>query len=268
MTRPVVPSVAFDAIPDELRRQRRWVMWRYIDRDGRWTKIPFQRSGVPARSDDPSTWCGFHEVVGALRFDGIGFVLGDGWAGIDVDGYLGNECNLVENIPGYRELSPGLKGIKVIGRSARIGGEINFKTIPPSFTRWDGARYFTITGQSARGDPRATLTPFLDEWFPRHIATSIKCGWRLAGESSDDDILMAAVANETTGDDFLSLWRGELGAYGNDHSRADLALCGHLAFWTNYDAARIDRLFRLSNLYRDKWDQPSYRRATIGKVLR
>jgi len=41
----------------------------------------------------------------------------------------------------------------------------------------------------------------------------------------------------------------------NDHSRADLALCGMLAFWCGGDPERIDRLFRRSDLMREKWDR-------------
>ena len=38
-------------------------------------------------------------------------------------------------------------------------------------------------------------------------------------------------------------------------SEADIALCNMLAFWTNRDVERIDRLFRASGLMRDKWDR-------------
>ena len=49
-----------------------------------------------------------------------------------------------------------------------------------------------------------------------------------------------------------------------DHSKADIALCQHLAFWTGKDCERIDRLFRLSGLYRGKWeDREAYRQSTI-----
>ncbi|ESP89724.1 hypothetical protein K933_02016 [Candidatus Halobonum tyrrellensis G22] len=33
-----------------------------------------------------------------------------------------------------------------------------------------------------------------------------------------------------------------------------MALCCLLAFWTGGDAMRVDKLFRRSRLYRDKWD--------------
>jgi hypothetical protein len=47
--------------------------------------------------------------------------------------------------------------------------------------------------------------------------------------------------------------RGDASGYASE-SEADLALCVILAFWTQKDAGRIDRLFRQSRLMRDKWN--------------
>jgi putative DNA primase/helicase len=59
--------------------------------------------------------------------------------------------------------------------------------------------------------------------------------------------------------------------YGS-RSEADLALCVVLAFWTQRDAARMDRLFRGSALRRDKWDEPrgtqTYGAKTIAAALK
>lgn len=49
-----------------------------------------------------------------------------------------------------------------------------------------------------------------------------------------------------------------------DHSAADLALCNYLALATNLDAERVDRMFRQSGLYREKWDRKDYRDNTIA----
>ena len=50
-----------------------------------------------------------------------------------------------------------------------------------------------------------------------------------------------------------------------------MALCQHLAFWTGRNAERIDRLYRQSALYRDKWDakraDSTYGRNTILKCI-
>lgn len=46
-------------------------------------------------------------------------------------------------------------------------------------------------------------------------------------------------------------------------SSADMALCLHLAFWTGKDCARMDRLFRMSGLMRDKWERKDYVLTTV-----
>ena len=79
------------------------------------------------------------------------------------------------------------------------------------------------------------------------------------------------------GTKFVALFdRGDTRAYrfvnkdgtANDgHSEADQALCCLLAFWTNGDAARMDRLFRQSALCRAKWEREDYRRWTIEQAL-
>lgn len=50
-------------------------------------------------------------------------------------------------------------------------------------------------------------------------------------------------------------------------SEADAALAQHLAFWTGNNAARIERLMRMSKLAREKWDQrDDYLPRTIRKA--
>jgi putative DNA primase/helicase len=69
---------------------------------------------------------------------------------------------------------------------------------------------------------------------------------------------------------FGALWRGDVSRYAS-HSEADLALCNLLAFWTQGDAARIDRLFRQSGLMRGKWNvargAETYGARTIAYAL-
>src|SRR5687768_7981663 len=145
MTRPTALPVQSSLIPEALQHERRWVNWRYIwsekdGRAGRWIKLP---SG---KTNDPSTWSLFDDVLGAYRaerLDGIGFCLGDGWAGLDLDAMLTGP--IVDRLPCYRETSPSGTGIKAIGRSHRIGGEINFAVTPAAFTTWSGPRFFAVT---------------------------------------------------------------------------------------------------------------------------
>ena len=70
---------------------------------------------------------------------------------------------------------------------------------------------------------------------------------------SDEQVLDKARSAQNA-EGFTGLWDGQWqGAYGSQ-SEADLALCCSLAFWTGKDPAQMDRLFRQSKLFREKWD--------------
>src|SRR4051812_15677080 len=63
----------------ELTKLRAWVLWKWVERDGKKTKPPFQPNGKPAKSNDPSTWSTYEDVIRAYRaggFDGIGIATG------------------------------------------------------------------------------------------------------------------------------------------------------------------------------------------------
>ena len=74
---------------------------------------------------------------------------------------------------------------------------------------------------------------------------------------SDEEIIERA-RSAANGAKFMRLWAGDTSEYGGDDSAADLALLGILAFWTQ-DPAQLDRLFRRSGLYREKWERADYR---------
>src|SRR5690348_10998411 len=104
-----------DRIPDELKRRRQWVVWRFEFRPGKkkggkpWTKTPYRakpprlgsRRRSKAQSNNPQTWATFAEALAAYqanagrdddeRLDGIGYVFSpdDDYLGVDFDDCLG-----------------------------------------------------------------------------------------------------------------------------------------------------------------------------------
>jgi hypothetical protein len=83
---------------------------------------------------------------------------------------------------------------------------------------------------------------------------------------SDQELIDKACA---AGDKFKRLWQGDTTRYATP-SEADYALVHKLAFWTNKDRERIDRLFRRSGLCQDpirlkKWERLSVK--TIEKAM-
>jgi hypothetical protein len=82
----------------------------------------------------------------------------------------------------------------------------------------------------------------------------------------EDDAILDKARKAKNGDKFTRLWDGDIVTYSSP-SEADLALCCILAFWTR-EAAQIDRLFRQSNLMREKWEKRAdYRKRTITAAL-
>lgn len=275
MARPIALAVHVDGIPDALRADDRWVLWRYERRgDDHWSKLPYHPDGAAAKSNDPATWSSFADACAAYRsgrFDGLGFVLGDGWAGLDFD-----HCATRPAFDGvYVERSPSGTGFKVIGRASRIGGEVNYRTTPASRTPWSSARYFAVTGHGD-GDPLTDLTALLDAWVPttppvadRRLPAFLPRSTRgtEALPTASDDQIVARILASAQADKFVALVRGDLSAYGGDHSRADQALASILVYWTQGDLDQVDRLFRQSALMRDKWNVASYRHATLAKAV-
>jgi putative DNA primase/helicase len=115
-------QIQADRIPFELRAERRWVCWRYEERDGKPTKVPVTPEGAPAKCNDPSTWTTFEACVAAAtrngQIAGIGFVLGNGFVGVDLDHARDPESGrnrrvgrkIIDRLRSYTEISPSGNG--------------------------------------------------------------------------------------------------------------------------------------------------------------
>ncbi|MBI3966637.1 MAG: hypothetical protein HY329_13465 [Chloroflexi bacterium] len=193
----------------------------------------------------------------------------------------------------------------------RRSGEIEAGDVPAKVELYSDGRFFTVTGLCVPGTPEtieeraAKLHELHAEIFgrpepvaPMPAPTPValnghpQTGHSQNGTSSmstklryvtgpgdlTDDELLEKARSAMNGAHFTALFNhGDVSGYQTkdrptgDHSRADMALVGHLAFYTGRDTNRIDRLFRRSRLYRDKWDErrgtTTYGGQTIDKVL-
>ena len=82
---------------------------------------------------------------------------------------------------------------------------------------------------------------------------------------SDAEILERIFVSGSTGRKVEALYNGDKSDYGNDHSRADQALCTYLYGFTS-DRATTERLFRSSSLYRAVGKSRSYLERTLNKA--
>lgn len=274
--------------PVELARRPQWVAWKLTPRAGETkpTKVPYSaRTGRLASTTDPGTWSTFEEAAAyCAREDlsGVGYVLSsdDPYVGVDLDGCRDPASGKIQpwakavmrRLNSYTEISPSGTGLRIF-----IRGEL-----PPYGRRkgqieiYSQARFLTITGDHVLGHPEtiqdraAELLAWHGEVFGASPEQQHKPGQNGTGARSpiqlaDAELLLKA-RSAANGAAFWALWNGDFTAYGSQ-SEADLALLGHLCFWTGPDLSRLDGLFRASGLMREKWDRATYRDPTINKAL-
>jgi hypothetical protein len=103
-----------------------WVLWRWEQRKGKWTKPPYMAMDPRhrAKNNDPATWASYAVAVAvASKADGIGFALLDTpFVAIDLDHCLaGDEIDpwaktWIEQTNGaYVERTPSGEGLRIIG---------------------------------------------------------------------------------------------------------------------------------------------------------
>ena len=272
--------------PQELLDRKQWVNWRLIpDKDGgKDKKMPYNPiTGKGAQSNNPATWTDYATAADALErygFTGLGFMFSkeDNLVGVDVDHCYDPETKtfnetakaIIARQPTYMEFSPSGTGIHLFFKGAMPGtGNKNTKT---GVEMYEHTRYFTMTGKGLDGatDTIAEDNGTLKWIHETYIRAPKKQQQRKSKKSasvqlSDDDLLELACGADN-GEAFSKLWDGDWQDAYSSQSEADMALCCRLAFWSGKDKAQMDRLFRQSGLFREKWDAKHHASgATYGE---
>ena len=299
-----VPHLSLEAIerncPNCIRERAQWVVWKYVERGGKQTKAPINpHNGSLASSTDASTWGTFAEAIEACRRNsalaGVGFVFtaDDPYCGVDLDDSVDETTRqvkpwaqqIVDRLDSYTEISPSGSGLKVFIKASKPGARCRKAYEDGEVEIYDRDRFFTVTGIRPPGfasdvnvrqeslDAVYSLVFGNDE--PGTSAVSNAGRGPQPSDSgsvllSDDEIIELACQRRSTGMKFQALWNGDWNSHFNSASEADSSVVFTLAYFTK-DAAQIDRIFRRSQLMRDKWDQKhgseSYGQRTIAKAL-
>ena len=291
---PKIKTPNYQNIPDELKTIPNWVNWRYENKPGRdkLTKPPLNPIGLQyAKPNDPATWGTFGSVCGNLYNHpdiGIGFHLGTpdrptGYMGIDLDHVMTDgritdtaALEIFETLDSYTEITPSGDGLHILikadvteDRAKRKGNIEIYRT----------GRYLTMTGdrygnrttiEERTAEIKEIIEKYLTDTEPEQQTQGAAAApspvgtvdpWTLAGAAHepwsgqpdpDDVVIQKMTAQDSKA---AALWKGDTSGNGNDHSAADQALINKLVYWTNGNAAQVDRLFRQSGLMRDKWDK-------------
>jgi putative DNA primase/helicase len=270
--------------PGELRTLDQFVCWREEVRAGEPTKVPYSVAGGKASTTNPKTWAPLDAALSHAEehgMSGVGFVFteDDPFAGIDIDKCRDAETGEIEPwarkivaaFDSYTEVSPSGTGLHIFVK-ATLPGPNNRKG---PLEMYESGRYFTLTGEHLGGTPteiherQDVLERLYQHVFKIEKASSATNGHKPQTAPLDvgDEDLLALAKQAKNGEKFSRLWSGDTSDYAGDDSRADLALCSLLAFWTDGDTERMDHLFRQSGLMRDKWNRDDYRERTFNRVL-
>ena len=274
-------------MPLAMKIHPRWVTWHYESRGQKAAKKPEQ----PVNR--PNTWLSFSDACTRLansQRSGIGFVLGDGLIGIDVDECFGPHpiCREIVRdalkLGSYSECSPSGNGLHVfirgtIGRSRNVAASHGI----PRHEIYDGrdgsARYLTVTGKrigeatDVREGPeaQAALDAFVAKWFPEESAVFESRESEVGEAELVDDRVLEVMFGAKDGATWRALFDGDKSGY-LSQSEADFALIRKLRFYTRANSVQMDRLFRLSGLMREKWDEKhgeaTYGESTIRNAIR
>lgn len=268
------------------------------------TKVPCDINGYPVDAHNPTNWSDYASVKAtADRIGlGVGFVFnGDGFFFIDLDdcregdGWNAYATSVFQSFPGaMAEISQSGNGLHIIGWCQTAGMETRknkWKVNNKTCEFYVNERFVAFGPHGWVGNPVQDFTASIMAVVPQRDPNEVET----LGEGprpeytgpADDDVLIAKMLASSGSFSsmfgnkarLVDLWEGKASGLiqffpspsGDvfDRSSADAALMSHLAFWTGCDADRMDRLFRRSSLYREKYElRADYRNGTILNAIR
>ncbi|NWO24471.1 helicase [Peptostreptococcaceae bacterium oral taxon 081] len=276
----------YENIPDNLKKEKRWCLYKIIQRDGKNTKLPLMPSAKPAKSNDKMTWHSYEDCIAALNRnigEGLGFFLGEGYIGIDIDkvsddimayslDYRASSmtADFLREISTYAELSPSKTGLHFIGKGKVPGERKRHKNLEI----YDEGRFFTVTGNVIKDRDRnkvinidSELKPLYKKYMPK--TTVINSEYRKNQvntfykenpfvqryrQSSNDvlELLFEKGYFSYTGEDLRRIYYGNYESYFNSRSETDFFMLKRLLYYTS-DINEAVSLIENSGLKREKW---------------
>lgn len=271
---------------NDLKKQKRWVVWMLEKVGDRTTKVPYTIRGKKASSTNPDDWATYADAKKALANFGTGigiiFTPEETLLGIDIDHVLENKklvgehaaqiAALIKNADTYTEISPSGSGLHAY---LKIEGRLTLSSNRRSpFEAYTSGRFFTFT-EDSYGKKKPIRTVTQEEAVG--ILESIGYPWNKKSEAKElihvnrfsDEELLAKMFGSKNGEKIKDIYAGDVNAYDGDVSRADSSLLNHLAFWSGKDAEQMERLWLESPLgQREKTlKRKDYRTRSIENAI-
>ena len=272
----------YQHIPFELRQRPQWILMRTRkSSSGRLLKLPWNphKPRESASIANPKTWSTFDHVMDVLKpGDHPAFALteDDPYVLVDFDKCLFDRRIVrqihreVAHLSSYTEVSVSGTGLHVVVRgSLPVAGRRG-----KDLEMYQSGRFVLLTGtiyerRDTIHDRQQELTSLYERSFPKSEPTSRPEQAR----TLDDEELLRRAFTARNGAKVRSLYAGKWQDYYSTQSEADAALCSLLGFYSQ-DTTQIDRLFRHSGLFREKWDEvhfadgSTYGEKTVDRALK
>lgn len=270
-------------VPPELKSYNQWVGWKSeTKKEGKITKPPYSiHTGHKCDPTNPVSYCSFKVALQAVEsgeYDGLGFAVteNDPYIFLDLDNCRNPDTEKIENwaqeiveeVDSYTEESISGTGLHVIvkGNVKLPGGDS--KKVKDQLQIQTHGGYFTMTGNHLPGTPTTieNRQAVLEHFIRKHFQVEFIIETPDKNYTYTDEKIIEKLHQDPLFQGDVKLWEGE-GAIYTSQSEADLALCNKLVALTGGNKEQIDRVFRQSGLYRDKWERDDYRERTINKSL-
>lgn len=273
-------------VPEEMRALPNWCVFRTKWNAEKGKKDKFIISptdGKWAKSTDPATWTDFETAMHYAEennCEGLSFALdGSGISCIDLDhsverdGTLSaNAEKLTKEIPEtYTETSVSGNGIHIFVKDDILAkGKYRNRAVTDSgeIEVYDAGRFISMTGAVRSGSltlgkcPQATMS-WLRQTLGRRTAEQNRQPEQRDRASQSDQEVIDRIRRSKKGSTFDQLYSG--GNVTGDNSRNDFMLLNMLAFFTDCNAAQMERIFKSSGLYRPEKGEP-YLNRSINKA--
>lgn len=284
--KPTPIDYNFDAIPRDFKDLNHWLLWKYELAKDKWTKVPYQTNGNKAKSTVRATWTTFNNAVKAYntgKYSGIGFAIGNsGLTCVDIDHIeqwkAGAQEKLLAGLNNkhYMERSPSGMGYHLWLKATKPDGMgCKSNSFHNSLVEvYNADRFITMTGdadpahnaiQYAQTELETVFAPLMPK--PKQISTQ-QPTTLLAMNDQDliNKIITSAGKGHAGAITFCDLHNN--GSPDNqDYSGNELSYFNTLAFYTQRNAAQMDRIYRSSAMMRDKWNRDDYRERTLSKAM-
>lgn len=268
--------------PETIKHFPIWILWKKeVNNKGKITKVLYSsKYNGRASSTNPDTWDTFKNVKEKYdaepeRYNGIGIVLSKEYSIIFIDidhcivngEYNENAKRIINSFHGqYIELSQSGEGVHILAKGII---PYSFKNSTDNIEMYSEKRFVAMTGNAiVLGEPtveQSAIDFVFNTYHTKKKNVEIRHSAHHTNLLKDDKYIVQKASEH--GSKFPLLYSGNWSGAGyGSQSEADYGLCIILAFWTDANPESINRIFRTSGLYREKWEREKYRTDTITRA--